>query len=82
MPRRENEAARDPLRCRGDLKDDLKRTKQRLLKFLLRHGYTYDRGRYWTVRHIQWMLTAIQEAAGSDPYGEAEMVMILIIMEQ
>jgi transposase len=55
IPSREDEATRDLLRCRSDLKDDVKRTKQRLLKFLLRHGYMYDRDRYWTGRHIQWM---------------------------
>lgn len=38
-----------------DLKDDLKRTKQRLLKFLLRHGYHYDSDKYWTGRHRKWL---------------------------
>jgi transposase len=55
IPSREDEAARDLLRCRSDLVDDLKRTKQRLLKFLLRHGYTYESNRYWTGRHRAWM---------------------------
>jgi transposase len=55
IPSREEEAARDYIRCRGDLVDDLKRTKQRLQKFLLRHGFRYERGRYWTGRHFKWM---------------------------
>jgi transposase len=55
IPSREEEAVRDYIRCRGDLVDDLKRTKQRLQKFLLRHGYRYESGRYWTERHFKWM---------------------------
>jgi len=55
VPEREDEAARDLLRCREDMKDDLKRAKQRMLKFLLRHGYTYENTRYWTGKHLKWM---------------------------
>jgi len=57
VPDREDEAARDLLRCRGDMKDDLKRAKQRLLKFLLRHGHIYENTRYWTGKHRKWMKT-------------------------
>jgi transposase len=55
IPSPEDEAARDLIRCRSDLKDDQKRTKQRLLKFLLRHGYNYDTDKYWTRRHYRWL---------------------------
>ena len=57
VPDREDEAARDLLRCRGDMQDDLKRAKQRLLKFLLRHGHVYENMRYWTGKHRKWMKT-------------------------
>jgi transposase len=57
VPEREDEAARDLLRCRSDMQDDLKRAKQRLLKFLLRHGHTYGNTRYWTGKHRKWMKT-------------------------
>jgi transposase len=57
VPDREDEAARDLLRCRGDMQDDLKRAKQRLLKFLLRHGHIYENTRYWTGKHRKWMKT-------------------------
>jgi len=57
VPEREDEAARDLLRCRGDMQDDLKRAKQRLLKFLLRHGHIFDTNRYWTGKHKKWMKT-------------------------
>jgi transposase len=55
IPSREDEAVRDFIRCRGDLVDDLTRTKQRMQKFLLRHGYRYENNRYWTGKHIRWM---------------------------
>ncbi|MDR1899017.1 MAG: IS110 family transposase [Treponema sp.] len=55
IPSREDEAVRDFIRCRGDLVDDLTRTKQRIQKFLLRHGYRYENNRYWTGKHIKWM---------------------------
>jgi transposase len=57
VPSREDEAARDLLRCRGDLQDDLKRAKQRLVNFLLRHGHVYENTRYWTGKHRKWMKT-------------------------
>jgi transposase len=59
VPSREDEAARDLLRCRGDMQDDLKRAKQRLLKFLLRHGHIYESNRYWTGKHRKWMKTLL-----------------------
>jgi len=55
IPTREDEAGRDLLRCRNDLKDDLKRAKQRLLNFLLRHDKKYETNRYWTMKHRKWM---------------------------
>lgn len=54
VPTREDEAVRDYLRARSDLKLDHTRTKQRLLKFLLRHGHLYE-GSTWTQRHMAWM---------------------------
>jgi transposase len=51
VPSREEEAVRDYIRGRGDLVDDLTRTKQRLQKFLLRHGFRYENNRYWTEQH-------------------------------
>jgi transposase len=50
-----DEAARDLIRCREDVNEDLRRAKQRLLKFLLRHGHNYSGGNHWTVRHWAWM---------------------------
>jgi transposase len=55
VPSRENEAARDLIRRRGDLVDDLTRTKQRIQKFLVRHGFQYANNRYWTEKHRKWL---------------------------
>ena len=54
IPTADDEAARDLLRCRHDLRDDLHRTRQRLTKFLLRQGYIYEK-RYWTKIHNAWI---------------------------
>jgi transposase len=55
IPAREEEPVRDYIRCRGGMADDLTRTKQRIQKFLLRHGKRYGSERYWTAVHIKWM---------------------------
>ena len=56
------EAARDLSRLLEDARDDLTRAKQRLTKFLLRHGYVYDerneagqRKNNWTRGFWEWI---------------------------
>ena len=52
VPDAADEAARDLLRCREDANEDLRRCKQRLSKFLIRHGYIFaEGGTNWTVKH-------------------------------
>jgi transposase len=55
IPTKEDEATRDVIRCRGDLMENLKSMKQRLLKFLLRKGVNYKSDRYWTGTHYRWL---------------------------
>jgi transposase len=56
VPEEEDEAVRDLLRLREDIMEDEKRTKQELLKLLLRYGYNYEEGKhYWTAAHWKWM---------------------------
>jgi transposase len=55
IPTKEDEAARDFIRCRGDLQENLKSMKQRLLKFLLRKGLHYESDRYWTCKYYKWL---------------------------
>jgi transposase len=56
VPDEADEAARDLMRLREDVNEDLRRTKQRLLKFMVRHGYIYTGGgNNWTLTHWRWM---------------------------
>ena len=56
VPGEADEAARDLLRCREDVGEDLRRAKQRLLKFLVRHGHIYGSEKNnWTASHWRWM---------------------------
>jgi len=50
-----DEAVRDLLRCREDANEDLRRVKQRLLKFMVRHGHIFKEGSNWTLKHWRWM---------------------------
>src|SRR4051812_9230867 len=56
VPSVEEEALRDLVRAREDLRGDLMRMRQRLSKLLLRHGIVYeDSASTWTQRHRAWL---------------------------
>lgn len=56
MPTEQEEAARDLLRCREDIRADLLRARHRLSHFLLRHGRRFTlTKRAWTKRHAEWL---------------------------
>jgi transposase len=56
IPTEQEEAARDLLRCREDIRVDLLRARHRLTKFLLRHGRRFTATkRAWTKRHAEWL---------------------------
>ena len=56
VPTVEEEAIRDLVRAREDVRGDLMRWRQRLSKLLLRHGIVYeDTGSTWTQRHRAWI---------------------------
>lgn len=72
VPDDECEAARDLTRALEDARDDLSRAKQRLSKFLLRHGLAFDertptgrRKGNWTRAHWSW-IESIRFAEGAD----------------
>ena len=72
VPDDECEAARDLTRALEDARDDLSRSKQRLSKFLLRHGLVFDertptgrRRGNWTRAHWSW-IESIEFAEGAD----------------
>ena len=55
IPTPQDEATRDLLRCRDDIKLDMNRCKQRISKLLLRLGHIYDKESAWTKAHREWM---------------------------
>ncbi len=55
VPLAEDEALRDLVRARSDIKQDEKRCKQRLSAFLLRSGFTYTGRTPWTQAHRRWI---------------------------
>lgn len=58
VPTDEEEALRDLVRAREDLRGDLMRARHRMGKLLLRHDVRYDgAGDNWTHRHRQWLST-------------------------
>jgi transposase len=50
-----HEAVRDLVRAREAAADDLRRKRQQLLSFLLRHNRIYSGGGHWTVAHRRWL---------------------------
>jgi transposase len=56
VPSGEEEALRDLVRAREDVRGDLMRARHRLGKLLLRHDVRYDGGgENWTQRHRDWL---------------------------
>ena len=56
VPDAKHEAIRDLVRAREAAGDDLRRKRQQLLSFLLRHGRIYTAGRdHWTGAHRRWL---------------------------
>ena len=56
VPDQQQEAIRDLVRCREDMKRAERRAKQRLNAFLLRHGRVFGRTK-WTQIHFTWLDT-------------------------
>jgi transposase len=54
VPTPREEALRDLVRAREDLRGDLMRARHRVGKLLLRHDLRFD-GNNWTQRHRQWL---------------------------
>lgn len=56
IPTEQEEAARDLLRCREDIRADVLRARHRLSKFLLRHGRRFTATKKaWSKRHAVWL---------------------------
>lgn len=50
-----HEAVRDLVRAREVAAQDLRRKRQQLLSFLLRHGRTFTGRRHWSQAHARWL---------------------------
>jgi transposase len=56
VPSPEEEALRDLIRAREDVRGDLMRARHRMSKLLLRHDVIFDGpGGNWSVRHREWL---------------------------
>jgi transposase len=55
VPSAAQEAARDLVRAREDVRGDLMRSRHRISKLLLRQGIVYSGGRTWTGVHDLWL---------------------------
>jgi transposase len=55
VPTVEQEAARDLVRAREDVRGDLMRARHRVSKLLLRNGIVWTGGQAWTGRHDVWL---------------------------
>jgi transposase len=55
VPTVSQEAARDLVRAREDVRGDLMRARHRVSKLLLRHGHVYSGGAAWTGTHQAWL---------------------------
>lgn len=55
VPSPREEAVRDLCRTRSDMVEDLTRARNRLTKFLLRHGQVWRGGSNWTLKHESWL---------------------------
>jgi transposase len=55
VPDEVHEAVRDLVRGRTTAAEDVRRKRQQLLSFLLRHGRLYPGGDHWTRAHRRWL---------------------------
>ena len=62
IPTAKDEETKEFLRMRDDHKLALKRVKQQILSFCLRHNYRYEGNSHWTVTHLNWLKSLKPEA--------------------
>ena len=72
VPTVSQEAARDLVRAREDVRGDLMRARHRVSKLLLRHGHVYYGGAAWTGKHAQWLGSVRFEELGTRAAYDAD----------
>ena len=71
VPTTQDEEVKEFLRMRDDHKLALKKVKQQILAFCLRHGYSYTATKnYWTSAHIAWLRSLKPEGLYSEILSE------------
>lgn len=55
VPDEEDVEIKEYIRMIHDFKKELKRVKQEICAFVLRHGYQYDGKSKWTIRYMNWI---------------------------
>lgn len=55
VPDRIHEAVRDLVRAREGAGEDLRKKRQQLMAFLLRHGRTFSASKHWSLAHRRWL---------------------------
>jgi transposase len=73
VPTVSQEAARDLVRAREDVRGDLMRSRHRVSKLLLRHGHVYSGGKTWTGAHEAWLRQIRFEQPGTQAAFEADL---------
>lgn len=73
VPSVAQEAARDLVRAREDVRGDLMRLRHRVSKLLLRHGHVYYGGPAWNRPHSNWMHSIRFDQAGTQAAYEADL---------
>lgn len=73
VPTVAEEAARDLVRAREDVRVDLMRARHRVSKLLLRHGYVYYGGKAWTGAHHAWLHRIRFDQPGTRAAYEADL---------
>jgi transposase len=82
VPGVEQEAARDLVRAREDVRGDLMRYRHRLSKLLLRHGIVYSGGHTWTGTHETWLRGQHFEHRGVRLAFDAELEAMLLTVDR
>lgn len=55
VPDEEDDAVKEYIRMRNDIKLQLKSLKQQIIAFCTRHGYRFEGRSYWTQKHLMWL---------------------------
>jgi transposase len=82
VPDVEQEAARDLVRAREDVRGDLMRCRHRLSKLLLRHGIVYCGGKAWTGVHETWLRGQRFAQRGVQMAFDAELEAMLLTLDR